>query len=343
MLSIGLDAHERTSSVCILDASGRIVKEQRVNGHPRRVLEWLERIQEPFQICFEASTNYGWLCEELRRRAARVLVAHPGRLRLIFKSRRKNDRIDAARLAKLLYLDEVPTVHVPSEQMRSWRGLIEHRDRCVGERSRVKNALRALLRTHGIETVRRRRLWTKKGCAWMRELAFGTPVAAMRRDQFLDDLVYHDRKILRVERALQEIADRHPAVALLRSIPGVGVRTAEAFVAYVDDPDRFRAKGIGAYLGVVPRQDASASTNRLGRITREGPATVRKMLAEATWQAVRHSSKVRAHFDRICRDRADRRKKALIATAHYLARVMLAMLKTGELWREDTAGHKAAA
>lgn len=343
MLTIGLDAHERTSSICILDSAGRIVKEQRVNGHPRRMLEWLDEVQEPFQVCFEASTNYGWLCEELRRRADRVLVAHPGRLRLIFKSRKKNDRIDAARLAKLLYLDEIPTVHVPSEQMRSWRGLIEHRQRCVGERTRVKNSLRALLRTHGIEAARGCKLWTNKGRAWIRELALTTPVAAMRRDQFLDDLIYHDQKINRVERALQEIADRHPAIALLRSIPGVGIRTAEAFVAYIDDPDRFKGKGIGAYLGMVPRQDASASTNRLGRITREGPATVRKLLAEATWQAVRRSSNVRAFFNRISRGRADRRKKALIATAHYLARVMLAMLKTGELWREDAPRHSTAA
>jgi len=227
--------------------------------------------------------------------------------------------------------------------MRAWRGLIEHRQRCVGERSRVKNSLRALLRTHGVETPRGKRLWTKKGCAWIGELTFSTAVAAMRRDQFLDDLVYQDRKIRRVERVLLEIANRHPAIALLRSIPGVGPRTSEAFVAYVDDPSRFRAKSIGAYLGMVPRQDASAGRNHLGRITRQGPATVRKMLAEATWQAVRRSPKVRAHFDRICHGRADRRKKALIATAHHLARVMLAMLKTGELWREDTAPDKAAA
>ncbi len=335
MLSIGLDAHERTSSVCILDASGRIVKEQTLKGHPRRMLEWLGGIKEPFQVCFEASTNYGWLCEELRRRAARVVVAHPGRLRLIFKSRRKNDRMDAGRLAKLLYLDEVPTVHVPSPETRSWRGLIEHRQRCVSERSRVKSTLRALLRTHGVETPRGPGLWTKKGCAWIREVPF-TPVAAMRQDQLLDDLIYDDRKIQRVERALQEIADRQPAIALLQSIPGVGPRTAEAFAAYVDDPNRFRGKSIGAYLGIVPRQDASASRNHLGRITREGPGTVRKMLAEATWQAVRRSPTVRAYFDRIGHGRPDRRKKALIATAHYLARVMLAMLKTGELWREDT-------
>ena len=124
-------------------------------------------------------------------------------------------------------------------------------------------------------------------------------------------------------------------MVLLQTIPGVGMRTAEAFLAYVDDPQRFRGRSIGAYLGMVPRQDASGGVNRLGRITREGPATVRQMLAEATWQAVRRSRTVRQRFERICQGRPDRRKKALIATAHYLARVMIAMLNTGEAWREE--------
>ncbi|MCH8210988.1 MAG: IS110 family transposase [Planctomycetes bacterium] len=131
------------------------------------------------------------------------------------------------------------------------------------------------------------------------------------------------------------IGNRHSGIALLRTIPGVGMRTAEAFLAYVDDPQRFRGRSIGAYLGIVPRQDASGGVNRLGRITREGPATVRQMLAEATWQAVRRSRTVRLRFERLCQGRPDRRKTALIATAHYLARVMIAMLNTGEAWREE--------
>ena len=129
MLSVGLDVHERTTSICILDGSGNLVKEETVKGHPRRALERLRRLRKPFKVCFEASTNYGWMADELRRMTDRIFVAHPGRLRLIFKSRRKNDRLDARRLAKLLYLDEVPVVHVPSQERRAWRGLIEHRQR----------------------------------------------------------------------------------------------------------------------------------------------------------------------------------------------------------------------
>ena len=337
MLSIGLDAHERTSSLCILDASGQVVKELTVKGHPRRAIDALRKLTEPFQICFEASTNYGWLYDELRAIAARVLVAHPGRLRLIFKSRRKNDRLDAARLAKLLFLDEVPTVHVPGLDVRAWRGLIEHRQRCVRERTRIKNGIRALLRTHGIDSARGRQLWTQAGRAWLGSLELPSTVAMLRRDQFLDDLAHHERKIRRVEKALEEIAAQHPGMVLLQTIPGVGVRTAEAFLAYVDDPERFRGRSIGAYLGMVPQQDSSAASNRLGRITREGPATVRQMLAEASWQAIRRSPTVKRRFERIQHDRPDRKKKALVATAHYLARVMIGMLNTGEPWREEAA------
>ena len=339
MLSIGLDAHERTSSLCILNASGQIVKELTVKGHPRRVLEVLRELGEPFQICFEASTNYGWLYDNLRTVGKRVLVAHPARLRVIFKSRRKNDRLDATRLAKLLFLDEVPEVHVPPKARREWRSLIEFRTRCVGERTRAKNTLRALLRTYGIESPRS--LWTKKGLSWLQELPVEGSVA-LRRDTLLDTLEHQARKIYLVERALQEIADDEPGVALLMTIPGVGIRTAEAFAAYVDNPHRFSTNSIGPYLGLVPRQDASAGVNRLGRITREGPSTVRKMLAEATWQAMRRSPTVRATAARFQGNRPDRKKKALVATAHYLARVMLAMLKTGEAWRETRTPAQAA-
>ena len=339
MYWIGLDVHERTTSICILDGRGALVKEKTIKGHPRQTLAWLRTLDGPFQVCFEASTNYGWLHEQLAGLAERVVVAHPGRLSLIFKSRRKNDRVDAARLAKLLFLDEVPEVHVPPKPRREWRSLIEFRTRCVRERTRTKNMLRALLRTHGIESPRR--LWTKKGLAWLQALPFEGSVA-IRRDTMLETLEHHEKKIHRVECALQDIADREPGVAILMTIPGVGIRTAEAFVAYVDDPHRFSSNSIGPYLGLVPRQDASAGVNRLGRITREGPSTVRKMLAEATWQAKRRSPSVRAMAERFQGNRPDRRKKALIATAHHLARVMLAMLKTGETWRESPVLDRAA-
>src|SRR5262249_47691532 len=133
-------------------------------------------------------------------------------------------------------------------------------------------------------------------------------------------------------------AQQAPAVARLRSIPGVGVRTAEAVAAFIDDPHRFRsAKAVGRYFGLVPCQDQSGDRNRLGHITREGPSVVRRLVAEAAWQAARRSPAGRAVFQRDRRGGPQRPKIAVVATAHYLVRVMWALLKRGTVWQENEA------
>lgn len=127
----------------------------------------------------------------------------------------------------------------------------------------------------------------------------------------LEELAELGARVKRVEGVLERIAAKHPGVALLQTIPGVGIRTAEAFVAYVDDVRRFASvKRASCYFGLVPCQDASGPVNRLGHITKDGPATVRKLLCEAGWQAVRRSPTVRAFFERVVRGDADRRKIA---------------------------------
>jgi transposase len=332
MLHIGLDVHQRTSTYCILDANGKQIRTETIRGHWDRVLEVLRRLDEPFEVCFEASCGYGALHDRLRCFARRVVVAHPGQLRLIFRARRKNDRVDAEKLAKLLFLDEVPTAHVPGQPVRAWRSLIEYRRRLVDKRTRCKNAIRALLRGQGVAIPRG--LWTRKGVGWLTELAL--PAAAgVQRDLLLDELAMFTGQIKRITAALDRIGQRNPGVHLLRTIPGVGARTAETVVAYIDNPDRFTHSGqIGSYFGLVPTQDASAGQNRLGRISRDGPATARKYLTEAAWQAKRRSPTAAAYFERLTHGQPDRRRKALVATAHWLVRCMWSMLRTGEVWRE---------
>ena len=100
---------------------------------------------------------------------------------------------------------------------------------------------------------------------------------------------------------------------------------------------RDSAKAVGRYFGLVPCQDQSGDKNRLGHITREGPAVVRQLVAEATWQAVRRSPTVRAFFERTQRGDPQRKKIAVVATAHYLVRVMWALLKRGTVWQENEA------
>ncbi len=159
---------------------------------------------------------------------------------------------------------------------------------------------------------------------------------ALQRDIGVEELDHLDTQINRVEKELSAIAKGHAGVFLLRTIPGVGPRTAEAVVAYIDRADRFaRNKQVGSYFGLVPSQDQTGDRNRLGHITREGPATVRKLLTEAAWQGIRRSPHIRSYFERVQNGDEQRKKIALIATAHYLVRVMHSMLRSGELWRFD--------
>jgi len=334
MYYVGLDVHQKRSVLCILNANGQRVREIVIRGPWPKLFETLATIDRPFEICYEASCGYGYLHDRLRRVAQRVVVAHPGQLRLIFRAKRKNDRVDAEKLAKLLYLGEVPAVYVPSTDVRGWREMIEHRARLIIKRTRTKNGIRAVLRGGGV--VAPKGLWGKRGRRWLRDVTLDHSAQRLRLDMLLDELAHFDQQVRRVEIELSRLADRHPGVQLLRTIPGVGPRTAEAFMAYIDQPDRFtHNKAIGSYLGLVPCQDQSAATNRLGHITGDGPATVRKLLAEAAWQGVRRSLTIRHYFQRVLGSDPQKKKKiALVATAHYLARVMLAMLRTGEVWRE---------
>jgi len=333
MWYVGLDVHWTTTTMCILDENGKKVKSRTVRG-PLWHLPGVVREAAEGRRCvivYEASGSYGWLYEQFQAMAEQVVVAHPGQVRLIFRSKRKSDRIDAEKLAKLLYLDEVPAVHVPQAPVRAWRGMIEHRKRTVDKRTRAKNALRALLRTHVIEAPKN--LWSRKGMAWLAAVEWPDASAALRRDMLLEDVQHFNRQIARAERVLDRVAEGHPGVALLRTIPGVGPRTAEAVMAYVDEPRRFRrTKSIGTYFGLVPCEDSS-NQQRFGHITREGPATVRRLVVEATWQAIRRDAAVRAYFERIRRGDRERTKIALVATAHHLLRAMLAMLRRGQAWR----------
>jgi transposase len=272
-----------------------------------------------------------------------VHVAHPAHLKLIFRSKNKNDRNDARKIAKLLYMDDLPRVHVPSIDMRAWRGFIEHRRRLVDKRTSVKCALRALVSALGIQAPRRQALWSKKGLKWLEELELPTALDGARRASLLAELKMLNQEVKNAERELDKIAAKDWRVALLRSIPGVGPRTAEAVAAYIDDPQRFSSiKSIGKYFGVVPMQDASAGKNRLGHITREGPATVRKLIVQAAWQAKRHSARLDGFFEKVRGGQKQRTGVALIALAHKMLRIMLTMLRNKEEWRKDAKPPKKA-
>lgn len=224
--------------------------------------------------------------------------------------------------------------------------MVEFRHALVGKRTRAKNALRTLFRGcapgSGIRP-RKKGCWSKQGLELLREAELPGVHDRLRRDLLMDELERLNASVKRVEVELDALAADHAGVSLLRTIPGVGARTAEAVMAYVDKPERFRRnKQIGAYFGVVPSLDRSGEVARYGHITREGPPTVRGLIVEAAWQGVRKSETIQSFYERVCQGKKERKKIALIATAHHLLRVMLSMLKSGEVWREAEKKEEAA-
>lgn len=341
MFYVGLDIHTKQITICVLNSDGKVHQRCQVQ-RAETMLMVLRELPESFEVCYEASTGYGRFFELLQPLATRVVVAHPGLLRLIFRSKHKNDRQDAEKLAKLLYLGEVPAVHVPSADVRAWRELISYRGRLIEKRTRAKNSLRGLLRSLGILPAKRPGIWTRRGMRWLKQLEFAQSLQALRRDLLVEEIETLSSQVARVEKELERFSRDNVSVLQLRSIPGVGLRTAEAVVAFLDNPHRFaNSKQVGSYFGLVPSQDQSGSTNRLGHITREGSPTVRRLLTEAVWQAIRHSPTVRAYQARIQRDDPGRKKIAIVATAHYLVRVMWALLKNGTLWKEHEARNES--
>jgi len=335
MFYVGLDIHSTRISICAINETGQVVHRSQVRS-VEEMIRTLKGLPDRFEVCYEASCGYGHYHDLLQPLAAQVLVAHPGHLRLIFRSKNKNDRNDAERLAKLLYLGETPTVHVPTQEVRTWREMINCRGQLIAKRTRAKNTARALLRSAGVTPPKHPGLWTKTGLKWLRQLDLPTFSQQLRRDLLLEEIETLVRQVRRIEQELNRQARRTAAVAQLRSIPGVGARTAEAVAAFLDDPQRFpNAKAVGRYFGLVPCQDQSGDRNRLGHITREGAPVVRQLLAEAAWQAIRRSPSVRAFYERTRRDDPRRQKIALVATAHYLVRVMWAMLRRGTVWQKQ--------
>ena len=94
MLYVGLDIHTKHIAVCVLNESGQVARRARVRGI-EEMLGILKGLPDRFEVCYEASCCYGHYHDLLQPLAARVLVAHPGQLRLIFRSKNKNDRNDA--------------------------------------------------------------------------------------------------------------------------------------------------------------------------------------------------------------------------------------------------------
>lgn len=255
--------------------------------------------------------------------------------------KRKTDQDDALKLARLAALNQINPVHVPSFEVRQWRQLIDLRCGFVRERTRCKNRIRDLLR-RAAEVVLKRGVsgWTKTERARIEGLGKSLTACGPGElwrgslDRLLQHLAELDRHIETVEAQLNKLGRKDPRVARLETLPGVGPRVAEALVAILDRPERFRrGRQVGAYVGLTPRQYDSGQTQRSGRISKRGNATLRHLLNQAAWRAVQTDEWFGAMFQRLCRGSKKRRKIAIVAVMRRLLVTAWAMLRDGTRYR----------
>jgi transposase len=310
----------------------------------RDALRQLFDRHRPALVVFEACALAGGvhdLCAEL---GLICKVANTASEAWKFKhTKRKTDKDDALRLAQREALGQLPTVAMPPKPTREWRALIRYRQGLVGRRVAIPNHLRAILVGQGLPAPRGHRAWTATGLDGIGQHAHAlTDCGADELWRGLVELSLTEyRQVVELraqaEARLDALAKADAAVAILTSVPGVGPRTAEAVAAYLHEPQRFTSgKQVSAYAGMVPRQYQSGETDRRGRITRRGPALLRKLLVECAWVMLRYNGGARAVYQRLSRGKA-RKKQAIVALARKLLVRCWAMLRDGKEWCEDPA------
>jgi transposase len=296
----------------------------------------------PAVVVFEACALSGWVADLCQELGLPCKVANTASEAWKFKhTKRKTDRDDALRLAQLQALGQLPTVAVPPTQTRQWRALIATRQALVGRRCACQNRIRSVLVGQGLAAPRGAKAWAALGLEGIAQHA--KPLADCAADELwrglLDLALAEYRHLLglidQAEARLDQLAQADAGVRLLETIPGVGPRTAETVVAYLGDASRFdNGKQVSAYGGLVPRQYQSGDTDHKGRITRRGPALLRKLLVECAWVMLRYNGWARAVYARLSQGKA-RKKQAIVALARKLLVRCWAMLRDGTPWRAE--------
>jgi transposase len=316
----------------------------------REELARLLQKHQPTVVLIEACLLAGWVHDLCSSKGVRCLVANTSSEAWKFKhSKRKTDKDDAKRLAQLYTLGQLPTVAVPSPEMRQKRALIETRQKLVGRRVALQNRIRAIFVSVGLPAPRGVRAWTKTGLAGIASQArpmSDCPLAELWRGRLhlaLTELEHVRGLLDQAEARLDELAKADEDTQILKSIPGVGPRTAEAVAAFLPQPQRFRtSKQVSAYGGFVPRQYQSSETDHRGRISKRGPKTLRKLLVECAWVMLRYNSWARAVYRRLSHGGQTRKKQAIVAVARKLLVRCWAMLRDRTTWRAEPAATAAA-
>ncbi len=252
--------------------------------------------------------------------------------------KRKTDKDDALKLARMASMKELKAVHMPSETHREFRSLVKYRKVLDQRINKMKCAIRAWFVNHGISIDTGEKAWhtgRERINSFRKPLEECGPRELWKGelDIELTQMDAVTKQLVAVVKKLEALGKSDPRIARIQSIPGVGPRTAEILVACIDDPHRFQnGRQVSAYFGLVPRQFQSGETDRNGRITKRGNPLARTILTECAWASLKYNPWAKAVYDRIYGKQKTRKKKAAIALARKIAVLAWAMLRDEKDW-----------
>jgi transposase len=319
----GLDVSVKETSVCIVDDTGRIVREVKVASEPEALLRVLTNPAYHFKrIGLEAGPLSQWLFSAIAEAGLPVICVETRHMRAALKAQiNKTDRNDARGIAQMMRVGLYRPVHVKTLRSQKLRMLLTHRRLLQSKAIAVENDLRATLRNFGLKVGM---VGTVKFEARIQELVENLPDLVVLVEPLL--IV---RRVLRqqigiLHRRLLAIVRDDDVCRRLMSIPGVGPVVALTYRVTVDVPARFRnSKAVGAVFGLTPSKYQSGEINRTGAISRCGDDMMRMMLYEAAQSMLTRTTKwswLKAWAMKIAKHRG--MKKAIVALARRLAVIM---------------------
>lgn len=338
----GIDYHKNTCAICIVDERGKILTEEEI---PSTGLGEYFANESFLIIGIEISGGVFHETNKLEGLGHEVKIIDAVKFRGIGMGGKKNDRKDAHAIAMAIRSGWVPEVYKKSIYSRRLNSLLRSRDILVQTRVSITNHVRGIMYDYGIKMEQGAGVfWTEVfgalnqlDCEFLKRVLQSLAEEAGRLKDKEDE----------IERELQSYAQNDPRVTMLQSVPGVGLLTALAFIAVIDDAKRFtHSKKIGSYLGLVPRENSSGGRRYLGRITKAGNDLLRRYLIQGCQTVMQYEVKETSDRARKWANDVEGRtgkKKAVVALAHKRARIMYAMLRDNVTYNRTGFGAKKAA
>jgi transposase len=329
---VGIDVSLEQSSVCVVDATGRIVREAKVASAPDALVRFLRELAMPLaRLGLEAGPLSQWLYAGLTAAGFETVLLETRHVKAALSAMVvKTDRKDARGIAQLLRMGWYRPVHCKAPAAQEIRALLVARKQLQAKMRDVELSLRGLLRGFGLKLGK---VSTGQFAARVRDLVAGHPVLEPIAAAMLRARAALREEFTRLHRAVLAIVRADPVCRQLMTVPGVGALTAVTFTAAVDDPRRFaHSQALGPYFGLTPRKHQSGEKDVTGAISKAGDGLARAALYEAAHVMLTRTVRFSA-LKRWALAVAKRRglKRAKVALARKLAIIMHAM------WRDGTA------